>query len=134
MMSAVTSLNPFTPEASFDDVKDVLLRHQDFSSRNVRGERGAADPELAATAAEGWRGVPVLTRADAPDHTYYRRLVLRPFAPDGVRGLRSDAARWWQRHHDQPRGERNGPAAHSPRSARRASRQPRARAERGPVS
>jgi cytochrome P450 len=114
-------INPFTPEAiedpyavyaelrargvtylpegnlylvsRFDDVKQLLLDHHTFSSRNVGGERGAADPDLAAVAAEGWRSVAVLTPADPPDHTWYRRLVARSFAPDGVAKLHESIVR-----------------------------------------
>ncbi len=121
MGERAVGINPFTPEAiedpydvyaelrargvtflpegnlylvsRFDDVKQLLLQHHTFSSKNVGGERGAADPDLAAVAAEGWRSVAVLTPADPPDHTWYRRLVTRQFAPDGIAQLHASIVR-----------------------------------------
>ena len=120
-MTTSVSLNPFTPDAiedpypvyaalrergvtylpegdlylvsRFDDVKQVLVDHHVFSSKNVGGERGAADPDLVAAGEGGFRSVPVLTPADPPEHTWYRRLVTRQFAPDGVRKLQASIER-----------------------------------------
>ena len=77
----------------FDDVKQLLLDHHVYSSRNVGGERGAADPDLVAAGDGGFRSVAVLTPADPPEHTWYRRLVTRQFAPDGVRQLHDSIER-----------------------------------------
>ncbi|MGE3621677.1 MAG: cytochrome P450 [Acidimicrobiia bacterium] len=82
----------FSPDAGawmvsrFDDVRDVLRSHDRFSSE-LNGQRGTEDPELAAVAARGLRRVSVLSNADPPEHTWYRRLVAPRFTPNGLRGL-----------------------------------------------
>jgi cytochrome P450 len=69
----------------FDDVKAASMKPEVYSS--TRPIFGGGDPELEAIQAKGYPIVPTLTNNDPPEHTRFRKLVNRAFAPEVVRAI-----------------------------------------------
>lgn len=69
----------------YDDVQVAAKNPAVFSS--TRPIFGGGDPELEAIQETGYPIVPTLTNNDPPEHTRFRKLVNRAFAPDVVKAL-----------------------------------------------
>jgi cytochrome P450 len=114
-MQELSDLNPFTPEAMedpyavygelrrrgvyqlpdtnmfivarFKDVEYVLMRPEIFSSHELTEGLTRDTPEIREIEAQGWPEVAVLSRADPPEHAYYRSVVNRPFSAQSIKKL-----------------------------------------------
>ncbi len=69
----------------YSDVKSASMRPKVYSS--FRPIFGGGDPELEAIQQTGYPIVPTLTNNDPPEHTRFRKLINRAFAPEVVQRL-----------------------------------------------
>ena len=69
---------------------DVLrvLRDEDLSIREVHAANTPRNQMITSVLGSNYLYRPTMTRADAPEHTRYRRLLSRPFTPRSVAQLR----------------------------------------------
>jgi cytochrome P450 len=71
----------------FRDVEYVLMHPEIFSSHGLTEGLTRDTPEIREIEAQGWPILEVLSRADPPEHTYYRSVVNKPFSAQGVKKL-----------------------------------------------